>query len=517
MSSSLSAIAEVGWWLLPLGITACAVLQAPAPPALSSLLLSLLRHFPHFVHPSQDAGTSAQGDSKGPFKDSASVVDGRSRETLASLVGFLDQSVPLPAKRESIDSKDVKAHSQEVGEGVTPSRPDSLESLFNEISSSKIDAQNHESLFFSDESDGEGERDVSPPRRLSSMGEIQMRMGISLKGRNERQKEYRKASQSFQHIDMDLPVTQLKDVTYLAQGAMCAAYKVMHNSRWRVLKTVLPDTSHTTIAANDLEVEMVLLRELKHKGIVGLCGAGYLPDKRRFLLLEYLPGGTLADRLREARSGAPMPLSMVLDLAIQLTSAGQYLHDAAVPGRIVLHRDLKPDNIGFSKSGDLKLLDFGLGKVIKRKYRVRSCTYAMTGGTGSLRYMAPEVANHAEYNEAADVYSFSLIFWEMLSNCKPFAGLKRDEFYRRVVDKHERPPINRLWSPAVQNILVKCWDHKIEERMSFREINAILQVTAEDENRRRHEKEAGYESRYEISQLDGMQRGRQSADNEDAP
>lgn len=53
----------------------------------------------------------------------------------------------------------------------------------------------------------------------------------------------------------------------------------------------------------------------------------------------------------------------VLDLSLALCNALEYLHDVAVPGRIVCHRDLKPDNIGFAADGTLKLIDFGLGKV----------------------------------------------------------------------------------------------------------------------------------------------------------
>lgn len=60
--------------------------------------------------------------------------------------------------------------------------------------------------------------------------------------------------------------------------------------------------------------------------------------------------------------------------------------------RILMHRDLKPDNIGFTTDGMVKLMDFGLGKVINRTLRSRSVKYNMTGETGSPRYMPPEVA-----------------------------------------------------------------------------------------------------------------------------
>lgn len=68
----------------------------------------------------------------------------------------------------------------------------------------------------------------------------------------------------------------------------------------------------------------------------------------------------------------------------------RHLHEEAIPGRMVVHRDVKPDNIGFSSEGDLKLLDLGLSKVLS-KSEMDNASYNMTGETGSVRYMAPEV------------------------------------------------------------------------------------------------------------------------------
>ena len=66
-------------------------------------------------------------------------------------------------------------------------------------------------------------------------------------------------------------------------------------------------------------------------------------------------------------------------------------------------------------------------------------TYRMTGGLGTIRYMAPEVANHEPYNEKVDVYSFALITWQMFSCVKPFLEIRtKDAFYTRVFHQHYR-------------------------------------------------------------------------------
>eukprot|EP00752_Nemacystus_decipiens_P009850 g8787.t2 len=325
------------------------------------------------------------------------------------------------------------------------------------------------------------ESQQAPLRRKTSMGSFQKGMGESLTGRLRKQLDIPDAPK--REIDTNIPIDQIQSLKYLAQGAMCVAYTARLNGQMVVLKTPLPDTSHAAVAANDLEVEMLLLKELHHDNIVSLLGAGFLPDGRRFVALEYLSGGTLSELLREHRA-KPLGISKVLDLSLALCNALEYLHDVAVPGRIVCHRDLKPDNIGFAEDGTLKLIDFGLGKIIKRKFRVRAEKYHMTGGTGSLRYMAPEIADHQEYNEKGDVYSFSLIMWEMLAGTKPFLGLKRPDFYNRVVDQGERPPLNPEWPQPIRNLLESCWRTNLDERLSFREVAGILKVCAEEENQR---------------------------------
>lgn len=81
-----------------------------------------------------------------------------------------------------------------------------------------------------------------------------------------------------------------------------------------------------------------------------------------------------------------MSCRQVLDLSLALCNALEYLHDVAVPGRIVCHRDLKPDNIGFAEDGTLKLIDFGLGKVrwrVRRSHmQKRSASFTVKGGVG---------------------------------------------------------------------------------------------------------------------------------------
>jgi serine/threonine protein kinase len=100
--------------------------------------------------------------------------------------------------------------------------------------------------------------------------------------------------------------------------------------------------------------------------------------------------------------------------------------------------------------------------------REESCDgYDMTGTTGSLRYMAPEVALRQVYCEKVDVYSYGIMLWHMASDKIPFKGLSREEFMTRVVVGGERPKIGLLWPKRFINLLQSCWHAESKMRPSF--------------------------------------------------
>jgi serine/threonine protein kinase len=134
------------------------------------------------------------------------------------------------------------------------------------------------------------------------------------------------------------------------------------------------------------------------------------------VVLERLDGGTLTqmlgydtrirDRRRRFWRKKHMSYLDVLRCARSIASAMEYCQTSAIPGSMVLHRDLKPDNIGFTLNGEVKVIDFGLAKVVDNASTESDDVYTMSGETGSLRYMAPEVADSLPYNHKSDVYSF---------------------------------------------------------------------------------------------------------------
>ena len=122
-------------------------------------------------------------------------------------------------------------------------------------------------------------------------------------------------------------------------------------------------------------------------------------------------------------------------------------------------------------------MDFGLASVIQSTAPFSDDVYEMTGGTGSLRYMAPEVAVSRPYNYKSDVYSFGIILWELLSCKKPFVGYGIDKYYNQVVYKGVRPSLEPTWPKELRDLMTKCWDADIKNRPNAREIAATLEST----------------------------------------
>lgn len=215
---------------------------------------------------------------------------------------------------------------------------------------------------------------------------------------------------------LNLQWEDMRNVEYLTDGGNNWIHTAVLHGKSVVVKTLKPECQDVALAINEIEGELEIHSRLDHSNIVKLIGAGFTPRGVRFVVLERLDGGTLAqllgydNRIRDRRrrfSAKKKKISYmdVLKCARSLADALAYCHGRAIPNVVVLHRDLKPDNVGFTLDGTVKLIDFGLARIVENA-SVSNEVYEMSGETGSLRYMAPEVADCQPYNQKADVYSF---------------------------------------------------------------------------------------------------------------
>jgi len=170
-------------------------------------------------------------------------------------------------------------------------------------------------------------------------------------------------------------------------------------------------------------------------------------------------------------------LSERLDVTQQLGDAIAYLHS-----RNVLHRDLKPDNIGFDIHGDLKVFDFDIARVCpitaddnsKSKNRNEDETFLMTQKVGSPRYMSPECARREPYNMKADVYSHAVLTHQILTLQKPYDDISDDDHDELVFYKGIRPHIPVGLPTKTKQLLQRAWSHDITDRPTMETIRQVI-------------------------------------------
>uniref|UniRef100_A0A7R9Z986 Protein kinase domain-containing protein n=1 Tax=Pseudictyota dubia TaxID=2749911 RepID=A0A7R9Z986_9STRA len=246
--------------------------------------------------------------------------------------------------------------------------------------------------------------------------------------------------------------------------------------------------------ALDLATEAQILSELSHENIIafhGICTGGIdlVLERLSCTLADRMPAWRAAERpFRCGASALTSPrlcrikcleqLQSRLNVALDIAKGLQYLHFKGI-----MHRDLKPDNIGFdSTSGAVKIFDFGLAKKFDAiTGQSLDDGRRHTGLVGTYRYMAPEVARCKNYDKSVDVHSFGLVLWEICALEKAYnndEGLRtRKEFQEKVVYGNLRPRLSSSkWSsmPMLTDLMRSCWDVNPLVRPSFDAAVAVL-------------------------------------------
>uniref|UniRef100_A0A5B7C959 Protein kinase domain-containing protein n=1 Tax=Davidia involucrata TaxID=16924 RepID=A0A5B7C959_DAVIN len=268
------------------------------------------------------------------------------------------------------------------------------------------------------------------------------------------------------HTEVDM-----NEATLIGEGAYGEVYLV----KWRGTE-VAAKTIRSSIASNQM-VKKTFLRELalwqtlRHPNIVQFLGV--LKDSDRLIFLtEYLCNGSLYDILK--KKGRLDPLTAVA-YALDIARGMNYLHQHKP--HAIIHRDLTPRNVLQDEAGHLKVTDFGLSKIAQEK---DVYGYKMTGGTGSYRYMAPEVYRRESYNKSVDVFSFALLVHEMFQG----GPSNRAEAPELVADKRayedSRPPLSSYVYPEpIKMLLRECWHKNPDCRPTFEDIILQLEIIQE--------------------------------------
>ncbi|CAA6667199.1 unnamed protein product [Spirodela intermedia] len=193
-------------------------------------------------------------------------------------------------------------------------------------------------------------------------------------------------------------------------------------------------------------------------------GLNSLPSRACCVVVEYLPGGTLKQFLIKNRR-RKLAYKIVIQLALDLSRGLSYLHS-----KKIVHRDVKTENMLLDIGRTLKIADFGVARVEAQNPQ------EMTGETGTLGYMAPEVLEGKPYNRSCDVYSFGICLWEIYCCDMPYPDLTFSEVSSAVVRQNLRPEIPRCCPSALASIMKKCWDANADKRPEMADVVRLLEA-----------------------------------------
>lgn len=211
--------------------------------------------------------------------------------------------------------------------------------------------------------------------------------------------------------------------------------------------------------------ELALLQRIRHPNVVQFLGA-VTQSTPMMIVTEFLPKGDFREYLQ---SKGPLKPRTAVRYALDIARGMSYLHE--IKPDPVIHRDLEPSNILRDDSGQLKVADFGVSKLLRVAQGVMEDT-PLTYEDTACRYMAPELFRNEEYDTKVDVFSFALILQEMIEGCPPFS-LDEGKDVQKAYAVNKRPPFKasgKLYAHGLKELIEVCWSANPAKRPTFRRI-----------------------------------------------
>uniref|UniRef100_A0A6U5G9F0 Protein kinase domain-containing protein n=1 Tax=Calcidiscus leptoporus TaxID=127549 RepID=A0A6U5G9F0_9EUKA len=286
---------------------------------------------------------------------------------------------------------------------------------------------------------------------------------------------------------LTLREASLGERVFLGQGEFCTAERTHVGDRMLAVKRLRRERAKDQAACRDLEREIHLMSSMDHPNILKVAATGVLDNGQPFMCVELL-SSVLSRSLPKTIEEVPIwtrqrvikkwPLTRAVSVGLGLANALHYCHNLFSSRYRVLHRDLKPANIGFMSDGRVVLFDFGVCSFWDKEkdFEEPDAPRPLTGLTGSLRYMAPEVALEQPYNHKSEVFSFATVLWEMASHVRPFEWMDSDMFMEYACRQGVRCKLGKSWPTEFKELINACWSIDMNDRPDAEEI--VLKLKA---------------------------------------
>lgn len=231
----------------------------------------------------------------------------------------------------------------------------------------------------------------------------------------------------------------------LGRGGMAVVYRATDVSLGRdvAVKILKPEVARQQDFIEAFRREAHSAARLQHPHIVQVYDTG-VDDGVYYIVMEYMPEPNFKEILRDY---APLPLHKALEVAIQTCEGLAYAHNQGV-----VHRDVKPHNILFTREGLAKVADFGIACPQGAPGRIREGLVV-----GSAHYISPEQAQGKPATVLSDLYSLGVILYEALTGCVPLDGDTPEEIAGKHVQERPRPPraLNPNVTPSAEYVVMK--------------------------------------------------------------
>jgi serine/threonine protein kinase len=242
------------------------------------------------------------------------------------------------------------------------------------------------------------------------------------------------------------------------------------------VKRILPHLSDNKEFVDMFIDEAKMVAGLSHPNIVPIFDLGRL-DKSYYIAMEYVHGRDLRSILRRGKErGLRVPLDLSVLVVSKICSALDYAHrrkdDRGRPLQIV-HRDISPQNILISFEGDIKLTDFGIAKAVSK------ATATDHGALrGKLLYMSPEQAGGRPMDRRSDIFSLGIVFYEMLTDQKPFLGTSEMSILETVRECRVAPPtqLNPRIPDKLERVVMKALHRDLERVLHERQAPTAVEL-----------------------------------------
>jgi len=248
-------------------------------------------------------------------------------------------------------------------------------------------------------------------------------------------------------------------VEIIGRGGMGVVYLARDTKLDRsvAVKSIPAELQASSTAQARFQREAKLLASLNHSNIAVIHEIIEQDEGASYLVLEYVPGQTLAEQIAKD----PLKLQETLTIALQIAEAMAAAHE-----HDVIHRDLKPGNIKITPDGRVKVLDFGLAKAVSGEASEQPAAVTQPGRViGTPAYMSPEQARGKPTDKRSDIWSFGCVLYEMLTGKIPFEGETISDTLAHILDQDpDWQFLPREAGPQVRKVLYNCLEKNPDNR-----------------------------------------------------